>query len=77
MSEDVIHRPSHYGDFTPIDAMISGIFNTEQFKGFLKGNILKYITRYDSKNGLEDLHKAQEYLTILMKLEDGTLKVGD
>lgn len=29
---------------------------------FFGGNVLKYITRYKSKNGLEDLLKAQHYL---------------
>ena len=29
---------------------------------FVSGNIIKYITRYKGKNGLEDLKKAQEYL---------------
>jgi len=34
--------------------------------GFFEGNILKYITRYKKKNGLEDLLKAQHYLEELI-----------
>lgn len=29
---------------------------------FFRGNIIKYIMRYEGKNGLEDLEKAQVYL---------------
>lgn len=33
-----------------------------------EGNILKYIVRYRKKNGLEDLKKAQFYLTRLIEI---------
>ena len=36
--------------------------------GFLEGNVIKYVTRYKSKNGLEDLKKAQHYLQKLIEL---------
>lgn len=29
---------------------------------FAQGNVIKYVTRYKTKNGIEDLHKAQEYI---------------
>lgn len=35
--------------------------------GFCEGNILKYITRYKSKNGIEDLKKARHYLDMLIE----------
>lgn len=45
-------------------------FDFEQVVGFYRGNILKYVTRYDRKNGLEDLGKARWYLDKLIeKLE--------
>ena len=34
---------------------------------YLEGNIIKYITRYKDKGGLEDLNKAEWYLTRLKK----------
>jgi hypothetical protein len=34
---------------------------------FLEGNVVKYVTRYKMKNGLEDLEKAQWYLTRLIR----------
>ena len=39
----------------------------EEFKGFLKGLIIKYLIRADKKNGLEDYEKAQWYLNYLVK----------
>jgi len=34
--------------------------------GYLEGNIIKYITRYKKKNGVEDLEKALHYLEKLI-----------
>jgi hypothetical protein len=42
-----------------------------EFKGYLKGNILKYLDRYEYKNGVEDLNKANWYLNKLIELENG------
>jgi len=42
-----------------------------EFKGYLKGNILKYLDRYEYKNGVEDLNKMQWYLNKLIELENG------
>ena len=36
---------------------------------FTTGNIIKYITRYKGKNGIEDLKKAKEYLRRLQGTE--------
>lgn len=36
---------------------------------FLQGNILKYLVRFDSKNGVEDLRKAAHYLEMLIEQE--------
>ena len=38
----------------------------DQFQGFLQGNVIKYIARYRDKNGVDDLKKAQDYLTKLI-----------
>ena len=37
--------------------------------GFLDGNIVKYVTRFRSKGGVEDLRKAQHYLEKLIEVE--------
>jgi hypothetical protein len=36
--------------------------------GFLEGNIIKYVARYKYKDGLDDLEKAQHYLTKLIEV---------
>jgi len=36
---------------------------------FCQGNIIKYVTRYKHKNGLEDLKKAKHYIDLLIELE--------
>jgi hypothetical protein len=34
----------------------------EQYEGYLLGNVIKYVSRYRHKNGLEDLRKAKVYM---------------
>jgi hypothetical protein len=44
----------------------------EQFEGYLRGNVIKYIARYKDKNGIEDVYKARHYLERLTEhLERG------
>lgn len=61
--QDIINSPSHYADSTIecIDAM-EAMMTPEQFIGYLRGNVFKYQWRYEKKNGIEDLKKAQWYL---------------
>lgn len=67
-------KPNHYavGGIEPIDYMKVKM-SAEAFNGFLLGNVIKYTSRYEHKNGLEDLRKAQNYLDRLVKeLETGS-----
>lgn len=48
---------------------LSEIFNSDMFIGFMTGNIFKYLTRWQQKNGVEDLEKAQVYLNRLIEFE--------
>lgn len=61
-------NPSHYknGKMDAITVM-QNTLTEEEFKGFLKGLIIKYIYRADNKNGIEDYKKAQWYLNKLIK----------
>jgi hypothetical protein len=34
--------------------------------GFCEGNVVKYVSRYKFKNGVEDLKKARHYLDMLI-----------
>ena len=42
----------------------------DEFKGYLKGNIMKYVTRYQFKNGVEDLKKSKWYIEKLTEVVD-------
>lgn len=58
-------RPSHYGCGDDVIECIDYI--ESHALDFLEGNVIKYVTRYQEKNGLEDLKKAQWYLERLIK----------
>jgi len=55
---------SHYKDM----AIQPAKFIMANNIGFCEGNIIKYVCRYQSKNGVEDLKKARHYLD--MKIEE-------
>lgn len=42
--------------------------------GYIEGNIIKYVTRWRGKNGIEDLKKARHYLDLLIEMEERKLK---
>lgn len=37
--------------------------------GYFEGNVIKYVTRWRTKGGVEDLHKAKHYLEMLIEYE--------
>lgn len=69
MNDDKVNHPSHYtkGGIECIEAIQSSM-SDEGFKGYLKGNFMKYIWRYEHKNGKEDLEKANWYLRRLTEI---------
>ncbi len=68
-AKDNVNRPSHYrkGKVECIDAIKSATGDGYQF--YLQGNVIKYMWRFNHKNGLEDLQKAQWYLSELIQLK--------
>lgn len=61
-----VYRPHHYARFAlePIH------FIMENNLPFWAGSAIKYILRWDAKNGIEDLKKARRYLDMqIAKLE--------
>jgi hypothetical protein len=66
-TRDMVNHPDHYttGQYEVID-ILEDKLSPEEFKGFLKGNILKYVLRAEHKNGLEDYKKAAFYLNKLV-----------
>lgn len=71
--KDNVNHPSHYttGKVECIDGIESSL-TPEEFRGFLKGNVLKYVWREKGKNNLEDLKKAQWYLERLIKHDESS-----
>ena len=68
--EDMVGAPRHYntGNIECIDA-IEESMSSVAFKGYLKGNCMKYLWRYDYKGKqVEDLQKAGWYLNKLTEM---------
>lgn len=64
--ENLITAPDHYtsGSIECIDAIRSAL-TEEEFRGYCKGNVLKYIWRERMKGGNEDLKKARQYIEFM------------
>ena len=69
---DKVNSPSHYlkGKKETIE-VISDCMTSDEYHGYLKGNILKYVSRYKFKGEpLQDLKKAEWYLKrLIMEVE--------
>jgi len=66
---DPVTKPDHYnlGSIEAIEA-IKASMHPQDFKGYLKGNIMKYLWRYEYKGKpVEDLKKARWYLERLIE----------
>lgn len=59
-------NPKHYRRGIETIKVLESKLTSEQYEGFLLGNVIKYTTRYSMKNGIEDLHKAEWYLNRLI-----------
>tara|TARA_Y100001973_G_C5204384_1_gene340374 strand:+ start:739 stop:978 length:240 start_codon:yes stop_codon:yes gene_type:complete len=77
MSEDEVNKPKHYSaslklikgtQIECIDA-IEAQLTKEEFRGYLKGNIAKYLWREKLKGGVISLKKAQWYLKRLIQID--------
>ena len=60
--------PGHYKDkpMQPWDFIIANNL------GYLEGNVVKYVSRWRQKGGVEDLRKAKHYIEKLIEVETGT-----
>ena len=65
---DNVNHPKHYttGEIECI-AYIEDKLTPEEFRGYIKGNVIKYITRERNKGGDEDLKKAKWYIDRLIE----------
>lgn len=69
---DYVNHPSHYQGSRGLEAIEvhRNFMTSEQMKGYHLGNALKYLLRYQNKNGLEDLKKARVHLDWLIEEVD-------
>lgn len=78
--EDKVNNPNHYkGKFglEAIDVVRNFAGNLTAVQGFYWGNAIKYLLRFQGKNGLEDLKKARKNLDWLIgEMEEENAKLG-
>ena len=67
--KDMVNNPPHYNKYGVecIEAIQSA--TGEGYEYYLQGNIIKYLWRYRYKNGVQDLEKAQWYLSRLIEIK--------
>ena len=70
---EAVNNPAHYGT-GKIECIeyIKDFLTPEEFIGYLRGNIAKYLHRWRYKNGLEDLKKSEWYLKYLIEFMQET-----
>ena len=68
---DDVDNPFHYnkGSIECIDA-IEAASTKEEFEGYLRANVLKYVWRFRYKDNIKDLRKAKWYLERLIDTLD-------
>jgi len=70
-----VHSPIHYntnGSLECIEAIRASL-GPKGFQAYCKGNVMKYLWRYEYKNGMEDLKKAEVYLGwMIQSIEEET-----
>lgn len=67
-TNDVVNHPSHYtqGGIECIDAITAATVGKTGIEAVCVANVVKYLWRYEEKNGLEDVKKARWYLERLI-----------
>ena len=69
ISHDVVNNPQHYtqGVIECIDALKAATVGKRGIEAVCVANVIKYLWRYEGKNGVEDVHKAKWYIERLLK----------
>ena len=69
MTDDV-NNPAHYQGDHGIECIqaISAQMNDAEYRGYLRGNVVKYVWRYQQKGGRQSLEKARWYLDKLIEV---------
>ena len=71
IQDDQVNHPPHYvdGGIECIEA-IEAELTADEYRGYMKGNIAKYIWRERMKGGVQSLKKAQWYLDRLIQFDE-------
>jgi hypothetical protein len=69
-ADDIQISGSHYKDM-PIQPwhIMEAVLSSEEFVGFLKGNVIKYSLRAGRKDGSDDAGKAKHYMQKLKEMQ--------
>lgn len=70
---DMVNHPQHYtqGGIECIDALKAATVGKRGIEAVCVANVIKYLWRYEEKNGVEDVRKAKWYLERLLKETEG------
>ena len=74
LNADMVNHPTHYtqGGIECIDALKAATVSKTGIEAVCTANAIKYLWRYEEKNGIEDVKKARWYIDRLIKeLENG------
>ena len=75
-NEEKSEEPVYYNSngLSPNRAFEQGLISNEEFIGFIKGNVIKYVVRCGKKgNPIDDIYKAIDYLQLLKKIMSGVM----
>lgn len=61
-----VFRPNHYTKYT-IDPITFIMLNNLPFD---VGNVIKYVCRFEDKDGIQDLKKARRYLEMMIEVRE-------
>ena len=66
---DMVNHPSHYtqGGIECIDALKAATVSKTGIEAVCTANAIKYLWRYEEKNGIEDVKKARWYIDRLIR----------
>ena len=66
---DMVNHPQHYtqGGIECIDALKAATVGKRGIEAVCVANVIKYLWRYEEKNGIEDVRKAKWYIEHLLK----------
>ena len=76
--DDKVNHPSHYNRYSrEVIESIKGLCTPDEFRGYLKGNIIKYSARYSGKDGIQDIDKLAKYTQFLKEFELEMVKINE